>query len=91
METNEISEAVLGTKIIVPMLSGKVEIKVPAGIQPDDVLRLKGKGLPVFGANMHGDINIRLQVHVPEKLTVEEKEIYNKLRGASKSGKSWWR
>ena len=84
METIEIPDAVLGTKIKVPTLSSEVEVKVPAGTQPDDVMRLKGKGLPVFGAKMYGDINIRLQVHVPEKLSSEEKELYEQLRGKGK-------
>ena len=91
LEHLEIPDAVLGTKIQVPTLDGPVEVKVPAGSQPDEVLRLKGKGLPVFGAPMRGDLNIRLQVHIPEKLTSEEKELYTQLReqtGYTK--KHWW-
>lgn len=91
LETIEIPDAVLGTKINIPILDGQVEVKVPAGSQPDEVLRLKGKGLPVFGAPMRGDINIRLQVHIPEKITAEEKELYKQLRemGANEK-KHWW-
>lgn len=80
LETIAIPDAVLGSKIMIPTLDGPVEVKIPAGTQPDEVLRLQGKGLPVFGARMHGDINIRLQVRVPEKLSGEEKELYTKLR-----------
>ena len=83
----EIPDAVLGTKIKVPTLSGSVEVTVPPGSQPDEVLRLKGKGLPVFGADMHGDINIRLQVHIPEVLSVEEKKLYEQLRNKGKESK----
>lgn len=92
METIEIADAVLGSKIKVPTLSGEVEVKVPAGTQPDDVLRLHGKGLPVFGAHMQGDLNIRLQVHVPDKLSTEEKELYKKLKDLSitDTRKGWW-
>lgn len=91
-ELIEIPDAVLGTKIKVPTLDGQIEVKVPAGSQADEVLRLKGKGLPVFGAPMRGDMNIRLGVNIPKKLTREEKDLYQKLR--EKSGKArnhWWK
>ena len=75
-----------------PTLDGEVEVKVPAGSQPDEVLRLKRKGLPVFGARMRGDMNIRLQVHIPEDPSKEEKELYKKLREAGgASSKRRWR
>ena len=91
LESIEIPDAVLGTKINIPTLDGQIEVKVPAGSQPDEILRLKGKGLPVFGAPMRGNINIRLQVHIPEKLTSEEKELYTQLRDKSKHAKKrWW-
>lgn len=86
-----IPDAVLGTKISVPTLDGKVQVKVPAGSQPDEVLRLKGKGLPVFGAPMRGDMNIRLQIHIPEKPSKAEKDLYRQLREAGeKSKKHFW-
>ncbi|WP_126455268.1 molecular chaperone DnaJ [Sulfuriflexus mobilis] len=91
METIAITDAVLGTKLNIPTLEGSVEVTVPAGTQPDEVLRLKGKGLPVFGAKMHGDINIRIQVHIPERLSAEEKSLYEQLRKTDKSDKKrWW-
>lgn len=90
-EIIEITDAVLGTKLKVPTLDASVEVSIPAGTQPDEVLRLKGKGLPVFGARMHGDIYIRIQIHIPEKISAEEKELYEQLRQASKTGKKrWW-
>lgn len=92
IETIEIPDAVLGTSIKIPTLQGQIEVKVPAGSQPDQVLRLKGKGLPVFGAPMQGDINIRLQVHIPEKLSDEEKQLYTQLREkAGHTRKHWWK
>lgn len=91
IERIDIADAVLGTKIKIPTLDASVEVSVPAGTQPDEVLRLKGKGLPVFGAKMHGDINIRIQIHIPEKLTSEEKALYEQLRQTSKADKKgWW-
>ncbi len=91
VEHIEIPDAVLGTKIQIPTPDGQVEVKIPAGSQPDEVLRLKGKGLPVFGAPMRGNLNIRLQVHIPEKLSADEKELYKQLREKNKHAKKhWW-
>ncbi len=91
-ELIEIPDAVLGSKIKVPTLDEHIEVKVPAGSQPDEVLRLKGKGLPVFGAPMRGDINIRLQVNIPKKPTKEEKDLYKKLREKrGKASNHWWK
>ncbi len=90
-ETIGVPEAVLGCKLKVPTLGGSVEVKVPPGSQPDEVLRLKNKGLPVFGADMRGDLNIRLQIHIPKHLSAEEKQLYQQL-GTMKTEtkKHWW-
>lgn len=92
IETIEITDAVLGTSLKVPTLDGSVDVTIPAGTQPDEVLRLKAKGLPVFGARMHGDLNLRIQVHIPEHLSVEEKALYEQLKSMSKADKKhWWK
>ena len=41
-------QASLGDTIEVPTLDGKVEMKIPAGIQSGTIMRLKGKGIPSF-------------------------------------------
>jgi len=92
-ETLEISDAVLGTKIKVPTLEGEVEVKVPPGTQPEEVLRLRGKGLPRFGKNGRGDLNLSIQVHIPHKLSAEERALFEQLRElrAGQQKKRWWR
>jgi molecular chaperone DnaJ len=79
-ETIEVADAVLGTKLKAPTLDGGVAAKVPAGTQPDTVLRLHGKGLPHFGSAGRGDFFLRIQVRIPEKLSVEEEALYHRLR-----------
>jgi DnaJ-class molecular chaperone len=59
-----LDEAVLGTKIPVPTLSGKVQVTVPAHSSSGRVLRLKGKGLPK--ASGHGDLLVTLRIALPE-------------------------
>jgi len=43
-------------------------------------LRVGEKGLPHFGETKRGDIYIRLDVHIPESLSQEERELYARLR-----------
>ena len=57
-ETVEIVDAVLGASINVPLLDGQMSIDVPAGTQPDTVLRLHGNGLPRFGGGSRGDLYV---------------------------------
>jgi molecular chaperone DnaJ len=94
-ETIEVADAVLGTKLEIPtLLDGSVSVTVPPGTQPDTVLRLHGRGLPEFGGAARGDFYVQLHMHVPEKLSAEERKIYEQLRavkatyGASRFKKS---
>lgn len=79
-ETLSPDEAALGTRRVIPTLDGDVEVKIPPGSQPDEILRLRGKGLPRYGAPGNGDLNIRLQVQIPGTLTAREKALYQQLR-----------
>jgi molecular chaperone DnaJ len=87
VETIDVVDAVLGTNIDVPTLEGQVSVKVEAGTQPDSVLRLRGKGLPRFGGGSRGDLYIRIQVHVPERLSDRQRQLFEQLKeaGGSKS------
>ncbi len=88
----ELVDAVLGTKVNAPTLDGDVEVDVPAGTQPDSVLRLRGKGLPHFGYDKRGDLYIRIDVHVPEKLSRHERQLYEELReGGGSDEKRWFK
>ncbi|MFM8492396.1 MAG: molecular chaperone DnaJ [Bacteroidota bacterium] len=77
------ADAALGAQIDVPALEGKVRIKLDAGTQPGKLLRLKGKGLPILQSHGKGDLIILVNVHVPTKLSREEREILEKLRDSS--------
>ncbi len=79
-ETISLTDAVLGTTLEVPTLDGSATVTIPPGTQPDEVLRLKGKGLPEFGNGNRGEMYLRLAVHVPERLTAEEQQLYERLR-----------
>jgi molecular chaperone DnaJ len=79
-ELLEVGDAVLGTELRVPTLDGPLTVKVPAGTQPESQLRLRGKGLPRFGERGHGDLYLRLAVKLPERLSAEERKLWERLR-----------
>jgi molecular chaperone DnaJ len=85
-ETISVPDAALGTQVEVPTLDGRATVTVPAGTQPGEVLRLRGKGLPEFGGRKRGDLYVALRMRVPKRLTPEERELYERLRGASREG-----
>jgi molecular chaperone DnaJ len=66
---------VLGGKIEVPTLKGTTVMKVPAGTQPDKVLRLKGLGIPSLKSQTTGDQLFSIKVQIPTKLTAKQKEL----------------
>jgi molecular chaperone DnaJ len=71
----------------IPTLDGPVTVSIPAGTQPGAVLRLRGKGLPEFGMKKRGDLYLRVLVQVPEKLSSEERKLYESLRTFEKKEK----
>jgi molecular chaperone DnaJ len=76
----ELTDAVLGTQLKVPTLKGYAMVEVPAGTQMNDILKLKDKGLPVQGTDQYGDLNIRIDVHIPRHISEREKSLYQELR-----------
>ncbi|MDE2366529.1 MAG: J domain-containing protein, partial [Betaproteobacteria bacterium] len=78
--TLPLPDAVLGTVLKVSTLDGSSDVTVPPGTQPGTILRLKGKGLPQFGSDRHGDLYLRIGLQVPERLSREEHELYERLR-----------
>ncbi|WP_193214474.1 DnaJ C-terminal domain-containing protein [Luteolibacter marinus] len=75
-------EAVLGATIEVGLLAGKsVQMKIPAGTQSGDQLRLGGYGLPKKGGA--GDLYVVVSIQVPEQPSAKERELWEKLRDGS--------
>jgi len=67
-------EAVLGATVDVPTLSGeRVKVKVAAGTSSGTTLRVKGKG--IVGKDGAGDLLVRVDVHVPTKLSKQAREM----------------
>lgn len=72
-------QAALGVKLQVPTLWGDETVKVPAGTQPAEVIKLKGKGIPRLQSFGKGDHFIHLRVVIPRDLTREQRKLLEKL------------
>ena len=75
-----IPEAVLGCKKEVPTLYGVVNLSIPAGTASEDKLRLKGKGVENVSSKRKGDMYVIAKVITPEKLTKEQKKLFESLQ-----------
>lgn len=76
------SQACLGSKVDVETLEGKkFKVNVPAGIQGDAKLRLKGHGLPSGPHSGRGDLYVKVRVDIPTELNDEQQELIGKLQG----------
>ena len=73
--------AILGGEVQATTLTGKLKLKIPAGTQNGKILRLRGKGMPVYGkADQHGDLYVKIEVQLPVHLSEEERGLMERLR-----------
>lgn len=77
--------AALGGSMEIPDVNGeKIELKIPAGIQTGNQLRLKGKGMTIMDSDKRGDLFVTLKVETPTGLTKRQKELLEEFRSLSK-------
>lgn len=73
--------ALLGGDLIVDTFESKVKLKVAPETQSGTVVKLKGKGLPVYKKENHfGDLYITYKVNLPINLSEKEKELFRELK-----------
>ncbi|KAG7401498.1 hypothetical protein PHYBOEH_001043 [Phytophthora boehmeriae] len=70
-----VAKAVLGGTVVVPTLTGEVEMKIPRGTQPDTVLQMRGKGIKELNSNRRGSQLVNLQVCIPKTLSARQEEL----------------
>jgi curved DNA-binding protein len=74
------SQACLGTSLEIKTLDGKsFKMKIPAGIQPEAKLRLKGQGLPAGPLGERGDLYVKILVQVPKQCSSEQEGVIQEL------------
>ena len=78
-------DACLGTKIDVPTVYSDVNLTIPAGTQPGQILRMKGQGVKNLRTGKPGDHYIHLIIKTPTALNKEQKELLVKFKEAGKS------
>ena len=72
-------QLLLGSEIEIPTVDGLALLKIPAGTQPNTVMRLKNKGIPHLRGFGRGDQHVKLVASIPEKLSSKEKELVEQL------------
>jgi molecular chaperone DnaJ len=75
-------QAVLGSRLKIRTLDGKVMLKIHPGTQPGTILRIPGKGVPYRGTK--GDQLVHVEVKLPKSPSQEEKALWEQLSGIRK-------
>jgi len=75
-----ITKAALGGEVLVPLIDGsKVKLKIPAGTETGDRIRLKEKGMSKVRSSARGDLYAHAYIQTPKKLTKKQKELLEEL------------
>ena len=73
------TQAALGARVEIPTLEGPEILKLPAGTQPGEIIRLKGKGVQDVSGRRRGDLFVKVLVRTPENLSKDQKALLAKL------------
>ena len=77
--------ATLGGKVEIPSIDGStIEVKIDAGAQSDQVIKVKGQGMTMMRSSSRGDLFIKLRVETPVNLSARQKELLEEFRALSK-------
>jgi len=71
--------AALGGPVTVPTLRGRASLRIPAGTQSGQTLRMRGQGLPRMNGGDVGDQLVRVRIQVPTKLSDEARDLMQRL------------
>jgi len=75
----KLSDALLGIKYPIQTLDGEIEVTIPEGVSINEILRVRGKGVPM-SKNRRGDLLIKLNIKLPTKLSHKSREIIEELK-----------
>ncbi len=75
----KLSDALLGTKYPIETLDGQIEVTIPEGVGINEVLRVRGKGVPI-SKNKRGDLLIKLNIKLPGKISRKSRELIEELK-----------
>lgn len=72
-------EAVLGTEVQIPTLTGRAKLKIDAGTESGKYLKMREKGIQHLNRHGAGDQLVKVSIHVPKKINSKEKELLKEL------------
>jgi len=75
---------VLGVTVEVPTLDGRVSLRIPAGTNNGQQLRVRGRGLPKGRNSDQGDLYVIVNVQLPKEISDEERTAWEKLSQVSR-------
>jgi len=75
-----IPDAILGNTVEIPIIDGKVKIKIDPGTEAGKILRLRGKGIPDVNGYGVGDLLVQINLWTPKTITKEEEKMLEKLK-----------
>jgi len=75
----KLTDAMLGTKYPLETLDGPIEVTIPEGVSVNEILRVRGKGVPV-SKSKRGDLLIKLHIKLPNKLSRRARELTDELK-----------
>ncbi|MGH7721043.1 MAG: molecular chaperone DnaJ [Gemmatimonadaceae bacterium] len=78
-------QLVLGAELEVPLVTGSLSVRVPAGTQSGHVFHFRGRGLPRVNAHGTGDLHVRVQLWTPASMTAEQEQLIRQLATAEGS------
>lgn len=78
-------DAIIGTEVEIPTLTGKAKITIPPGTHTGQTFRLKKKGFPDLKATTQGDMLIKVAIDVPQNLTKDQLELIKNLKPVAES------
>ena len=76
-----VAQATLGAEIEVPTVDGPVVMTIPAGTQPRQQFRLRGRGVPDVGGGTRGDQLVTVHVIIPDHVGGRQRELFEELAG----------
>lgn len=82
--------ATLGEEIIVETVDGPVKIRIPAGTQPDTLIRLSGRGVQSVRNRTRGDHYVKVKVKIPKHVTKRQRELLEEFEKENTEKKSWF-
>lgn len=76
----DFEDAILGCKIEVPTVNGESILEVPAGTQPNQILRMRGEGVKDYRNGKPGDQYVHLNIQMPKYLNKEQKNLIEQFK-----------